>query len=72
MTFFSDPSHLWLAVLVMAGTGILCTGVFVFAVKVMLGRFFAMAQSMLERATIQANSIDLSLSLHSQDRKSVV
>ena len=47
MTFFSDPSHLWLAVLVMAGTGILCTGVFVFAVKVMLGRFFAMAQSML-------------------------
>ena len=36
------------------------------AVKVMLGRFFAMAQSMLERATIQANSIDLSISLHSQ------
>lgn len=66
MNFFSDPSHLWLAVLVMAGTGILCTGVFVFAVKVMLGRFFAMAQSMLERATIQANSIDLSMSLHSQ------
>lgn len=66
MSFFADPAHLWLAVLVMAGTGVLCTAVFVFAVKVMLGRFFSMAQAMLERATIQANSIDLSISLHSQ------
>ena len=49
MNFFSDPSHLWLAVLVMAGIGVVCTAVFIVAVKVMLGRFFAMAQSMLER-----------------------
>ena len=66
MSFWADPEHLWLAVFVMAGTGVVCTGVFILAVSVMLNRFTAMAKGMLERATIQANSIDLSLSLHSQ------
>lgn len=66
MTFFSDPEHLWLAVGVMGVTGVLCTLIFVVAVRIMLDRFFVLAKGLLERATIQANSIDLSITLHSQ------
>lgn len=66
MTFFGEPEHLWLAVVVMAGTGVLCTFIFVLAVRIMLDRFFDMARGLLEKASIQADSIDLSITLHSQ------
>lgn len=66
MTFFAEPEHLWLAVGVMAVTGVLCTMIFILAVRIMLDRFFAMAKDLLERATLQADSIDLSITLHSQ------
>ena len=66
MTFWSDPSHLWLAVLVAAGTTVMSTALFALVVKAMLDQFLQAQREILERATLQTGSVDTALGLHSQ------
>ena len=64
MNFWSDPAHLWLAVLVAAGTTVISVALFALVVKAMLDQFLASQREILERATLQTGSVDTALSIH--------
>ena len=66
MNFWSDPAHLWLAVLVAASTTVISVALFALVVKAMLDQFLASQREILDRATLQTGSVDTALSLHGQ------
>jgi len=64
VTFWADPAHIWIAVLVAAGTTVISVALFALVVKAMLDQFLASQREILERATLQTGSVDTALSIH--------